>query len=169
MMVSTNVVPTKIVAFYPFTRGFGYAVMNSPLDLEEFNLYDLKEFDVPKILSLMREIITIHSPIAVVLENTNSKYCRKGANAKQVIRAIAAWAKKKDISVQFYSREQIRNVFEPWHAKTKYEIAEVLTRNIDELEHLMFDRPKYPAREPNMEAVFSAVSMGVTRYFLENS
>jgi len=168
MNVSTDVIPTKIVALYPFTRGFGYAVMTSAIDLDEFNLYDLKVFDIPKILSTMREIITIHGPITVVLENTNCKFCRKGANAKQVIRGIAAWAKKKGISVAFYSREQIRDVFERWGGKTKYEIAEVLTRNIDRLEPIMFEKPKYPSREPNIEAVFSAVSIGITHYFLND-
>lgn len=167
MTLSTKVIPTKTVAFYPFTRGFGYAVMESPLELEEFNLMDFKQFDIGRILALMREIITIHSPITLVLEDTNSKYCRKGAKAKQVIRAIALWAKKKGIHVEFYSREQIRNVFQRWNATTKYEIAEVLTRNIDKLQPLMFDKPKYPAREPNAEAIFSAVSMGVTYYFME--
>jgi len=165
MDASTKVIPTKTVAFYPYTRGFGYAVMNSALDLVEYNLYDMKRFDTSRILSLMREIISTHKPVTVVLENTNSSYCRKGANAKQVIRSIALWTKKKNIPVIFYSRDDIREVFCRWHAKSKYEIAEVLKRNIESLQTVIFEKPKYPGREPNKEAIFSAVSLAVSHYF----
>lgn len=166
MEMSTKVIPTKTVAFYPFTRGFAYAVMTSAVDLEEYSLYDMKTFDSTRILELMREIIHIHEPVTLILENTNSKYCRKGAKAKQVIRAIALWARKKGIPVEFYSREQVREVFGRWHARSKYEIAEVLKRNIVALETLKFDKPKYPNREPNIEAVFSVISLVVSHYFL---
>lgn len=165
MKVSTKIFPTKTVAFYPYTRGFGYAVMSNAIDLDECNLYDMKHFDIPRILSIMREIISIHGPVTVILENTHSNYCRKGAKAKQVIRSIAAWARKRDIPVVFYSREDVREIFSRWHAKTKYEIAEVLKRNIESLQTVIFQKPKYPGREPNNEAVFSAVSMAVSHYF----
>ena len=160
MSLSTKVIPTRTVAIYPNTRGFGYAVMESALDVTEMKLISPKKFDFNKILGLMREVISIHGPATLLLEDCSSKYCRKGAQTKQLIRSIAAWAKKKEIPVEFYSREQIRDVFERWNATTKYEIAEVLTRNIETLKPLMFDKPKYPAREPNGEAIFSAVSMG---------
>lgn len=163
-----KVIPTRIVSIYLYTRGFGYAVMESALDLTEMKLISPKTFDFNKLMGLMREVLSIHGPATLVLENCNSKHCRKGAQTKQLIRSISAWAKKKEIPVEFYSREQIRDVFERWGGKSKYEIAEVLTRNIETLKPLMFDKPKYPAREPNIEAVFSAVSMGVANYFLNN-
>ena len=113
----------------------------------------------------MREIISTHQPVTLVLENTNSKYCRKGARSKQVIRSIALWAKKKGIPVEFNSRDEIREVFSRWHASSKFEIAEVLKRNIGSLSHVVFEKPIYPNREPNEEAIFSAVSMAVSHYF----
>ncbi len=165
MGLSTKVVPTRTVAIYPNTRGFGYAVMENALEVTEFKLISPKKFEFNKILGLIREVISIHAPATLLLEDCRSKYCRKGAQTKQLIGSIAAWAKKKDIPVEFYSREQIRDVFGRWNGTTKYEIAEVLTRNIETLEPLMYDKPKYPAREPNVEAVFSAVSIGVVHYF----
>jgi hypothetical protein len=140
--------------------------MESALDLTEMRLISPKQLDKNKLLSLMRKVLLIHGPATLVLEDCNSKYCRKGAQTKQLIRTIAAWAKKKGVQVKFYSREQIRDVFERWGAKSKYEIAEVLARNIESLKPIMFEKPKYPAREPNIEAVFSAVSLGAAHYFL---
>lgn len=168
MNASTKLVPTKIVAIYPYTRGFGYAVMENALELKEFNLFDMKKFNSLRVLELVKEIFSIHGPATLILENTNCDYCRKGEKTKQTIRTIAAWAKGKGIYVQFYSRNQIRAIFKRWNATSKYEIAEVLSRNIQQLKPLLFEKPKYPAREPNIEAVFSAVSMGVTHYFKTN-
>lgn len=168
MTMSTKVISTKIVCIYPYTRGFGYAVMENPLKIIEIKLFDLKEFDVQKMTRLVQEIIRIHKPITLILEDTNSKYCRKGARTKQFIHNIAAWSRKNEIAMEFYSREDIREVFKRWNAFNKYEIAEVLCRNIEQLKSLSMEKPKYPGREPNIEALFSAVSMGVTHYFLKN-
>lgn len=165
MNLSTRVVPTKVVSIYPYTRGFAYAVMDSPVNLIEFRLFDLKELNVNRILSLSLEIVEKHQPVTVVLEDTNSKYCRKGARTKQLIRAIALALKKKSVDVDFISRDQVRQIFRRWGAKNKYEIAEVLTRNIDQLAAIKMEKPKYPGREPNVEAVFSCVSIIVTKYF----
>ena len=168
MNLSTRVISTKIVSIYPYTRGFAYAVMDNPINVIEMRLFDLKEYDISKMSRIVRGILRIHQPGIVVLENTNSKYCRKGVRSKQFIRKIAALAKKRSIKVMLYSREDVRKVFRRWKAKNKYEIAEVLSRNIDSLRSLQMEKPKYPGREPNIEAIFSSVSMGVAHYFLED-
>lgn len=168
MGLSTKVVPTRIIAIYPNTRGFAYAVMDSALDLIEMHLISPKQFEFNKIMDLIKEVVSLYGPALVLLEDCNSQHCRKGARTKQLIRNIAAWTKRKDIPFELYSREQIRDVFVRWNAYSKYEIAEVLSRNIEKLKPLLFDKPKYPDREPNNEALFSAVSMGVTHYFLDD-
>lgn len=165
MSLSTRVVPTKVVSIYPYTRGFAYAVMDSPVNLIEFRLFELKKLDVNRIVRLVLEIVEKHQPVTVVLEDTNSKYCRKGARTKQLIRAIALAVKKKSVEIDFISRDQVRQIFRRWNAKNKYEIAEVLIRNIDQLAAIKMEKPKYPGREPNVEAVFSAVSLLITIQF----
>lgn len=168
MSLSTKVIPTRIISIYPNTRGFAYAVMDSALDLVEMQLISPKKFDNLKILNLIKKVVSVYGPATILLEDCRSKHCRKGAKTKQLIRSVAAWTKKNSLNTQYYSREQIREVFSRWNAQSKYEIAEVLSRNIEKLKPLMFDKPKYPAREPNVEAVFSAVSMGVVSWFLED-
>lgn len=165
MSESTKVIPTRTIVLYPNTRGFAYAVMESPLELIDWKVYELKKMDTNRILSKMREIIVSFAPATLVLEDTNCSLCRKGAQTKQIIRTIAAWAKKSGTHVEFYSRKQVRDVFERWHSKTKYEISEVICKNIPELENLLYEKPKYPNRGKNIDALFCAVSFGVTRYF----
>ncbi|MDC7996906.1 hypothetical protein [Gilvibacter sediminis] len=165
MSLSTRVVPTKVVSIYPYTRGFAYAVMDSPVNLIEFRLFELKKLDVNRIVLLVLEIVEKHQPVTVVLEDTNSKYCRKGARTKQLIRAIALAVKKKSVEIDFISRDKVRQIFRRWNAKNKYEIAEVLIRNIYQLGAIKMEKPKYPGREPNVEAVFSAVSFAIVNFF----
>ncbi len=160
-----KVEPTKVLAIYPCTRGFSYAVMESPLKLLELNLISPKKFDKEKLLNAMKRIVEAHIPITLVLENCNSKYCRKGSRTKNLIQEISLWAMKKQIPVKFYSRDQVRNVFGRWKAYTKYEIAIVLSRNIPELQQYMYDKPKYPERDNNNSSLFSSISLAITNYY----
>jgi hypothetical protein len=168
MTTLISVEPTKVLAIYPCTRGFSYAVMENPLKLLEFNLISPKKFDKEKLLDAMKRIIETHKPITLVMENCNSKYCRKGKRTKNLIQEISYWAKKKHIPVKFYSRDQVRNVFERWKAYTKYEIAIVLSRNIAELQQYIYDKPRYPERDNNISSLFSSISLAVTNYYLKN-
>ena len=66
MDLSTKVIPTRTVAIYPNTRGFGYSVMESALNVTEMKLISPKKFDFNKILKLMREVISIHGPATLL-------------------------------------------------------------------------------------------------------
>ncbi|MFY0629994.1 MAG: hypothetical protein JXR05_06405 [Flavobacteriaceae bacterium] len=162
----TKVEPTKVLAIYPCTRGFSYAVMENPLKLIEFNLISPKKFDKEKLLDQMKRVINSHKPVTLVLEDCESKYCRKGKRTKNLIKSIFKWAKKEEITVCQYSRDDIRNLFERWNATTKYDIALVLSRNISELQQYIYNKPKYPDREVNIDSLFCSVSLGVTHFYI---
>lgn len=168
MKALTKVVPSRVIVLYPDTRGFAYAVMEDETTLTEYNLYDFYRFSRERTLELMREVIRTHGPATLVLEDVNCRYSRKGHRTKELIRSIAAWARKKEVNVEYYSREQIRWVFNHWGARTKYQIAKYLSERIEALSPIMYDKPKYPDREKSIEAVFSAVSLGVTHQFFTN-
>ncbi|MFY0602700.1 MAG: hypothetical protein JXQ93_02040 [Flavobacteriaceae bacterium] len=162
----TNLEPTKVLVIYPCTRGFSYVVMENPLKLIEFNFISPKKFDKEKLLNVIKRVIQTHEPITLVLEDCNSKYCRKGKRTRNFIQEISLWSKRRGVPVKLYSRDQVRNVFERWHARTKYEIALVLSRNIPELQQYMYTKPKYPKREDNRDSLFCSISLGVSHFHM---
>ena len=109
--------------------------------------------------------IKTYSPDALILEDTSCKFSRKGARGKQLLRSLALSAKQQGVSVYSYSREDIRLVFEIWRAKTKYEIAEVIAKNIKGFEMLLYPKPTYPNSQKYLTALFDAVSLGITHYY----
>lgn len=163
-----SIEPTKVLAIYPCTRGFSYVVMEDPLTLVEYNLVSPKKFDREKLVNEIKRVINTHNPVTVVLENCDSKYCRKGKRTKNVINVINEWSTKKGVPVKQYSRDDVRKVFEKWYARTKYEIALVITRNIPELRQYTYEKPKYPEREANTSALFSVTSLAITHFFFAN-
>jgi len=165
-MNTTSIEPIKVLAIYPCTRGFSYAVMEDALTINEINTVSPKEFDRGKLLRAIKRIVETHKPITLVLEDCECKFSRKGKRSKNLINEVSQWAIQMNIPVKKYSRNQLRTVFEKWYAKTKYEIALVICRNVPELQQYMYEKPKYPEREGNSDSLFCAVSLGVTHFFM---
>lgn len=165
MTSSTKIIPEKTLVIYPCTRGFSYAVMLSPLEVVEVNLVSPKQYNSDKLFRVFLNIYELHQPLTLIFENNNSKYSRKGKRSKNLQNRISKWAKKKDITLKTYSRNDIRQIFDRWFAKTKFDIAQVLLKNIPMLVSYSYPPRKYPQRDHNYESIFSAVSLGVTHYF----
>lgn len=167
MTTKEQIVPERTVAIYIHSRGFSYAVMDSPLELIETRLWEIPSHEIERINQAIRMVIQKHQPSTLIVENCNSQYCRKGKRAKNLIQSLILWAKKHSIPYYAYSRNDIRNVFEPWKAKNRHEISEVLVRNIEQLKPYAYEKPSYPNKERNIASIFVAVSLAVTHYFLK--
>ena len=168
MKEEIKVVPSRVIVLYPDTRGFAYAVMEDENTLIEYNHYDFYRFDEERTLRYMRKTLRLFTPGTLVLEDTSCKYSRKGKRAKRILKTISRWAKDRDIPIEYYSRQQIRATFHDWSARSKYQIAKFLSTKFESLEPIMYDKPKYPNRERSVEAVFVAVSLGITRYYMND-
>nr|WP_321237225.1 hypothetical protein [uncultured Psychroserpens sp.] len=161
----THVEPTRTISIYVCSRGFSYAVMDNAVTLIETNLISPKKFGETKLLKKMKQVITSFGDVTLILEDHSSKHNRKGKRSKNLSKKIYRWSKKRGIPVKTYSRDDVREVFSPWMAYTKYDIAQVLVSNIEGLKPFFYEPIKYPERDHNYEAIFTACSLGVTFYF----
>ncbi|WP_313111604.1 hypothetical protein [Aequorivita sediminis] len=155
----------KVLAVYPKAKGYAYVLMEGPTQVLEQKMVSISPVDNTKILKEITDLLKTHTPQALILEDTNGKFSRKGGRGKQLIRSLCLSAKYLGISVYSYAREDIRFVFEIWRAKTKYEIAEVIAKNIKGFEMLLYPKPKYPGSQKYLTALFDAVSLGITHYY----
>lgn len=168
MSTTTKFTPTRVIVLYPHTRGYTYAVMDSPLEIVEMRLHEVRNVEVNDLVESLKKVVTKHVPASIVIEDSSCRFSRKGKKTKEVLTKLKRWVKRKNLPFFSYTREQIRLVFENWHARNKYEIAQVLSRNIPELEPLMYYEPTYPKREQNIEALFVTISLGVTHFYLQD-
>jgi len=154
-----------VLTVYPNAKGYAYALMQGPLTILEKKMVGMSPVDNMKVVKGVQKLIREHKPQALIIENEKCKYSRKRERAKQLLRMLSNMSKKETCEVFSYTREDIRLVFEIWKAKTKYQIAEVIARNIKSFRILLYPEPRYPDSQKYITALFDAVSLGVTHYY----
>ncbi len=155
----------KILSVYPNSKGYAYVLMEGPTIVIEKKMVSISPVDNHRILKDITDLLKNYIPDALILEDTSCKFSRKGGRGKQLLRSLSLSAKHQGIPVYSYAREDIRLVFEIWRAKSKYEIAEVIAKNIKNFEMLLYPKPKYPDSQKYLTALFDAVSLGITHYY----
>ena len=156
---------TFVLAFFPNSRGFGYAFMQNAITLKDYQIVTSNPISNKKLLKKIYGYIEYYAPDIVVLENTNGRQSRKGKRNEILIKSISKYAKAKNIKTVFYSREEIKFVFSQFEAKTKYEISKTISNSIPELKKLIKPKKKLWEAEPYSQGIFDAVSLGITHYF----
>jgi len=154
-----------ILSVYPNSKGYAYVLMQGPLTILKKKMVSISPVENTRIIYELTNLMEKHLPNALILEDPMCKYVRKSPRGKQLLRSISVSAKHQGVDVYSYSREDIRFVFEIWKAKTKYEIAEVIAKNIKSFRILLYPKPKYPDTQKYLTALFDAVSLGITHYY----
>jgi hypothetical protein len=154
-----------ILSLYFNALGFGYVLMKNPLEVIEKGMTSISPIDNTVVLQKVKHLIRKLKPERIIIEDYRGTYSNKSQRVIEVLRAIQKYSKQKGFALSSYSREQIRLVFSNWQAETRYEIAEVISRNVEAFTNLLFDKPKYPKTEHFRSAQFDAASLGITHYY----
>ena len=83
-----------------------------------------------------------------------------------LLKDLASYARREDIAIQCYTRHRIREVFSFYGIMKKYDIAQLICHWIPELEEYMYRERSGQRMEPYSSALFDAVSLVVTYYYL---
>lgn len=154
-----------VLTVYPNAKGYAFALMQGPLIILEKKMVGMSPVDNMEVVNDVKKLIREYKPQALIIENEKCKYSRKQERGKQLLRMLSNMARKEACEVFSYTREDIRLVFEIWKAKNKYEIAEVIARNIKSFRILLYPKPRYPDSQKYITALFDAVSLGITHYY----
>ncbi len=156
----------RILSLYFNAIGFGYVLMKNPLEVIEKGMICITPVDNTKVLKKVKHLVRKLRPERLVIEDHEGNHSNKSKRITELLKAIQKFSKRKGLVLSSYSREQIRLVFSNWHAQTRYEIAEVISRNVEAFTNLLFDKPKYPKTEHFRSAQFDAASLGITHYYV---
>ena len=157
-----------ILSLYFNAIGFGFVLMKNPLEVIEKGMICITPIDNTEVLKKVKHLIRRLKPKRIIIEDHTGNYSNKSKRVVEVLKAIQKYSNQKGLKLSSYSREQIRLVFSNWHAESRYEIAEVISRNVEAFTNLLFDKPKYPKTEHFRSAQFDAASLGITHYYIEN-
>jgi len=151
-----------ILSLYFDAIGFGFVLMKNPLEVIEKGMMCISSIDNTVVLQKVKHLIRKLKPEHIVIENHSGNFSHKPERVIKAINAIKKYSKQKGFLLSSNSREQIRLIFSNWHAKIRYEIAEVISKNVEAFTNLMFDKPKYPKTAHFRSAQFAAASLGIT-------
>jgi Holliday junction resolvasome RuvABC endonuclease subunit len=163
-MTKTTGTTTRILAIAPWTKGFGYAVLEGRGSFVDWGLKTVKGNKNSECLKRIKDLIEYNRPNALVLEDTSGKVARRAPRIRALIRKIAALASENKIEVVFFSHREVAESLLPNENATKYEVAQYLaTRYPDELAHRLPPKRTAWKGEDARRKIFDAVAL--TEYY----
>ena len=157
-----------ILALYPHANGFGYAYMENPRKLLEYGTVRINPICNRSVMNRIRNSMDFLRPSIVLVQDPEAKSSRTGRRVKRLIRKIVLYAQELNLPVHQYSRDQIRQVFSQFQAKTKYEISQIIIGEFKELEMKSPKPRKLWMSEHHNMPIFDALSLSLTHYYLQD-
>lgn len=166
--MSTQNEKYKIVfAIYPNANGFGFVYMDGPRKLLDYGVVRMNPISNSKTLEKIKESLGYFQPSLLILLDPEGKSSRTGFRIRNLISRITDFAKQENLAVVHISRDQIRDVFENFGARTKYEISQWFLAEFKELETRKPKERKLWTSEDRNMAVFDALSLAITWFWLD--
>jgi hypothetical protein len=149
-----------VLAIFPSTRGFGYAVFEGPHSLVDWGVKSARRAQKNlESLQKIRELIIFYRPDVLVLEDYEGQGSRRAKRIRVLINLITGHAVGEGMSTAFFSRAEVRACF---GLTNKREIAEAIARDFPELEPRLPPVRKIWMSEDCRMSIFDAVSLAVT-------
>ena len=148
-----------VLALYPNSRGLGYACLEQPQNLIESGIASVRPIGNKKTLERVVKFVEFFKPKIIVLRDADGKHSKR---VVALIESITKYAKGINLPVYRYKREQIRDAFEVFGAKTKHEIANQIVEWFKQLKpRVPKIRKEWMDEDYNM-GMFDALSLAIT-------
>lgn len=156
--------PAKTLGIYPTSRGFGWAVFDTPFSLVDAGLFTEFRHKNEACLDRITFLIAKHEPQAVVLEDFEGRESRRHHRIRGLCRSIQTVAVDRGHGVAVYSRDDVRETFADEGAATRDDIAAAVARRVPALRHrLPPPRTAYDSEDKRL-AIFNAAALVLTHY-----
>jgi Holliday junction resolvasome RuvABC endonuclease subunit len=162
----TALKPRRAITFavYPTARGFGWAALESPLSPHSGGLVEVKKDKNAVCLRKIEALCEQLEPETLVLEAFQRRNSARTNRIATLCRSLVSLANGRGIDVAIYSRKDVNACFATAGARTRYEIAEAIARQVPAL------APRLPAKrrawnaEDRRMALFNAAALVFTHY-----
>lgn len=155
----------RVLAVYPTSRGFGYVLFEGPESPYDWGVRDIKDEDKNgKTLAEIAQLIERYHPETLVLEGIEDRRYRRNQRIRRLYRMLVHLAETEYVEVYRYSDEALQRYFVALGARTKYERAKAIARQIPAFAHRMPRvRKPWMAADPR-QALFDAAALGLVHY-----
>lgn len=158
----------SVLAIDPTSRGFGYAFFEGQSNLVDWGTKQIEgktgETKNIRCILKIRELIQHFQPDVIVLEDPRGEGSRRCARICRLIASIRALAAKNRVMTRCFSRSRVREIVARYNARTKYQIAVKIAKELPELEPHLPRRRKLWMSEDERMAVFDAAAFALVYY-----
>lgn len=155
----------RVLAIDPTSRGFGFVVMEGPHRLVDYGIKSIRPLSNAACLKKVAAQIRFFEPEYVVLENTKNK-SRRCKRVQDLIESIRKLASKAKVRTRLISRHEMEEVFRPSGARTKLQVAEIISKQLPELASRMPRHRKAWMSEDGRINIFDAVALALVFFSL---
>ncbi len=155
--------PKRVIAIDPTSRGFGFAVLESPTNLVYWAIKSVREKDEASILEKVSALIKYYRPEVLVIEDhIKSRRCPRIQN---LLTGLGNLASNEGLTCRRFPATRVKKVFRTFHAHTKQEIAQEVAKQLPDLAHHL-PPPRKPWMTENYQMpVFDAVALALTYFY----
>ena len=162
-MSQTPTDPTRIFAMDPTTKGFGYAVLETPFRLVDWGLAHVSGEKESGAIARFEELLDQYRPDIVIIEDSTAPGSRRRPRVQKLLEKLRDTVRERGMAVHMIPRLAVVECFSaPDKRATKFSITQNLAETFPEL------APKMPARrniwqsEDERIATFDALALAVT-------
>jgi hypothetical protein len=162
-MSQTPTDPTRIFALDPTTKGFGYAILETPFHLVDWGLAHISGEKDSGAVARFEALLDQYRPDVVVLEDSAAPGSRRRPRVRTLLGKLQETARERGIAVHAISRLAVIECFSsPDKRATKFSITEHLAETFPELAAETPRRRKIYQSEDERIATFDALALAVT-------
>ena len=155
-----------ILALSPSVHGCGYAVFENALTPLECGVMRIHPLTSESQFKRISEALDFYDPMIVIMEASEDTRSRRSLRVRRLIRKAVKFAQNRQLKVYQYTREQMWEVFEQYHAYTKYEIAKVIVNAFPAFAKHLPPKRKIKDGEHYRTGMFDAMALGLTHYYI---
>jgi hypothetical protein len=162
-MQQTPTHPPRIFALDPTTKGFGYAVLETPFRLVDWGLAHISGEKESGAVARFEKLLDQFRPDVVILEDSAAPGSRRRPRMQKLLEKLEESARGRGIEVRMIPRLAVIECFSSPEARaTKHSITKRLAETFPELAEKMPQRRKIWQSEDERIATFDALALAVT-------
>ena len=161
--------PPRILAIDPTCRGFGFAVLEGPATLVDWDLRVTRRQSSALVARKVLDLLQRYEPHVLVVEDCNARGSRRGERARRFIEAACGLAKSRRVRVVRVTVSAVHEMFDDQRCTSKHDIATAITEQFPYLANRLPPERRAWMSEAERMAIFDATAFGLTYYFLNDA
>lgn len=153
---------SRVLALYPQTRGFGFALFDRERRLVDWGLAGVRtgEKNTGTMKGMARLIVRVN-PTLIVVEDTRPKDAKRHDRIKRLHAMLLAHVAEHRMPLRRFSRAQ---VFRYFNVRTKFELALVIAHALPQLAPRLPPKRKPWMSEDARQSLFDAAALGLMAF-----